>query len=458
MPARHLHFLGITGHTMRGVALAAKQLGYAVSGTDVPSYSVPGSDPLDKAGVAWSKTAEPSRLEGVDLLIISGGTAADDVMLEAAKERGIPVQSYAEFVGELAKAKHRIVVSGTHGKTTITSLIAWLLESAGRHPDYLVGVTPRNFSTSVRLSAANLMVFEGDEYRASAIDERSKFGFYKPEVLVITSLEMDHPDMFKDIADIRERFREVIDAMPETGLIVYWAGSDELGSLIGDAKSSSISYGDGGDYQADHVAFTSTGIAFDMYKNGDYVGHFSAPLFGRHNINNGMATIIVSLHEGLSTEEIQAGLQQFRGAARRFSIISAPQAVVRVIDDYAHHPTEVATTIEAARLHFSGRVIAVLRPHTYSRVKELLPEFREAVALADAAFVAEIEGARESGAATVSSRDIAQENGEHVRFEPDRAALIKRVVEEAQPGDTVLCMTVNGYDGLAEELARASKS
>ncbi|HEX7260126.1 MAG TPA: Mur ligase family protein [Candidatus Saccharimonadia bacterium] len=454
MAAKKLYFLGITGHTMRGLALAVQQLGYTVIGSDPGSYSVPGEDALDTAGIQWSKLADPAELKGIDGLIISGGTPADDPMLAAAKQRKIKVRSYAEFVGELAKSKRRIVVAGTHGKTTTTSLIAWLLESAGCQPDFLVGVRPHNFGSSVRLGDGRMMVLEGDEYRASTLDDHSKFWFYRPDVLVATSLEMDHPDMFTNVAAIRERFTALVKAMPKDGLMIYWAGSEELKKVAKTSAAAVQSYGIDGDLHVDHVAFGAGGVSFDLYKEDVYQGHFSAPLYGQHNVDNATAAIAVAAAEGLSVEEIQAGLQSFRGAVRRFDIVSPPQAAIRVVDDYAHHPSEIAATIEAARLHFDGRVLAVVRPHTYSRVKELMEGYREAVQDADMAFVASIEGAREAELETVvSGADIARENGNHVVYEPNRRKLIERVVEAARPGDVVVSMTVGGYDGLAAELA-----
>ena len=439
---------------MRGLALAVKHLGYQVSGSDEASYSIPGEDALDTAGIPWSKTADPIQLKGIDALIISGGTAADDPMLAAAREGKIAIRSYAEFVGELVASKRRIVVAGTHGKTTTTSLIAWLLESAGRQPDFLIGVRPYNFASSVRLSDSRVMVLEGDEYRASSLDERSKFWFYRPNVLVATSLEMDHPDMFADVSVIRQRFQELVQAMPKDGLVVYWTGSKELEAVVQKSSAPVRSYGEEGEVHVDHVAFGAAGVSFDLYRKGDYGGHFAVPLYGRHNVDNATAAVTVALAEGLSPEEIQEGLQTFRGAARRFDVVSPPQAEVRVVDDYAHHPSEIAATIEAARLHFNGRVVAVVRPHTYSRVKELLGGYRQAVAKADLAFVTDIESARETELeASVSGKDITQGNGDHVIYEPDREKLVERLAEAARPDDTVLSMTVGGYDGLAAELA-----
>jgi UDP-N-acetylmuramate: L-alanyl-gamma-D-glutamyl-meso-diaminopimelate ligase len=454
MAAKRLHFIGIAGHTMRGLALAARELGYEVSGTDSTAYP-PGSDWLDAQGLKWWREPAPEHITGVDRVIISGGVAKDDVELVAAQQQGITIQSYAEFVGELVAAKRRIVVSGTHGKTTTTSLIAWLLDSGGRQPDFLVGIQPRNFDSSVRLTDAKLGVLEGDEYRASTLDSRSKFWYYHPDMLVATSLEMDHPDMFTDVVAIQARFRELAEAMKPDGRVLYWSSSPALEAVFKDTPPQVATYGESGDWHANHVQLRPEGISFDLYEHDNHRGHFTVGLYGQHNVDNATAAIAVALGEGLTAEQIQEGCQNFKGASRRFEMVSAPESKIIVVDDYAHHPTEIAATLRAVKAHFGGRVIAVVRPHTYTRTATLLPQFREAVRLADYAFITDIEGAREAGAAmAVSSRDIVLDNGAHVSYAPDRKQLINDIAELAKPGDTVVCMTVGGYDGLAGELAK----
>ena len=453
MAAKKLHFLGVAGYTMRGIAVAAVELGYAVTGTDADAYP-PGSDWLDEHGLTWWRQPDAAHVEGVDTVIISGGTPTDDVELVAAQKQGIPIVSYAEFVGGLVATKRRIVVAGTHGKTTVTSLIAWLLESGGLHPDFLIGIQPHNFDSSVRISDSKVMVLEGDEYKASVLEERSKFDYYRPDVLVATSLEMDHPDLFKSVAEIEGRFAALAQGLPAAGRLLYWSGSKQLAEIAKEVGSRAESYGDVGTWHSEHVQLGPVGLSFDLYRGDDHQGHVTAPLYGRHNVDNVTAAVVAALGEGLSIEQIQTGLNDFRGVARRFEVVSAPQAKITVIDDYAHHPTEIAAVIAAAKQHFGRRVVAVVRPHTYSRVHELLGGYRTAVATADLAFVTEIEGAREAGgAAVVSGEDIARDNGDHVFFGPDRARLVERVVEAAKPGDVVVCMTVSGYDGLAAELA-----
>lgn len=453
MPAKRLHFLGIAGSTMAGIAVACRERGYEVTGTDPGAYP-PVTDWLDEQKITWWRKPDATHLDGVDEIVISGGTLPDDIELVAAHERNVPITSYAKFIGTLTAEQRSIVIAGTHGKTTTTSLVAWLLEAGGKQPDFLIGIQPRNFDTSVRLGGGAVVILEGDEYKASSLDERSKFSYYHPDVMAVTSLEMDHPDLFKGMEDISRRFIDVVKSMPTGGRFLYCADYSDLAAVAKAAACPTESYGESGDWQATGIRYEPEGIAFDVQHAGSYVGHFAAPLYGRHNVANCLAAIAVVLGEGLDAKQIQAGLAGFRGAARRFAFVSAPEAAVKVIDDYAHHPTEIAATIEAARAHFDGRIIAVVRPHTYSRVTKLLPEFRHAVAQADRAFVTDIEGAREQPVTgSVVAREIT--NGlDGAVYEPDRTALVDQVVAAARPGDVVLSMTVSGYEGLAAELAR----
>ncbi|MBW4061539.1 UDP-N-acetylmuramate--L-alanine ligase [Candidatus Saccharibacteria bacterium] len=455
---KHLFFVGIAGHAMRGLAYAAQQSGNQVTGLDVPATS-PGSDWLDEHGLVWTNISSPALLDGVDEVIISGGTAASDPILVEAAKRGLPVISFAEFLGKLTKDKRVISVAGSHGKTTTTAFITWLLESAGRQPDFLIGIQPFNFDSSARLVGSDIVVIEGDEYRASTLDERSKLQFYHPDVLVLTSVEMDHPDVFADLAAVKARFAEVIAAMPPNGHLIAWSDSAAVTELAAHAKAPVVLYGlQSGSVVGRNISYTATGIEFDLEIDGHVLGRLAVPLFGRHNVLNSLAAAAVAIGEGLRFGDIAAGAATFKGAYRRFNVVSMPTSPVTVIDDYAHHPTEVAATIQAAKLHFAGRrVVAIFRPHTYSRTKTLLHEFQHAFGEADKAYITGIEGAREAGQeASVSGADVATGIGASTTYEPDRAKLVETVIADAKAGDVILCMTVSGYDKLSGELAQRS--
>lgn len=451
----HLYFIGIAGHAMRGLALAARDNGYTVSGLDEGAVP-PGSDWLNEHKFDWAQKFAPQQLEGVTAVIVTGaGATPDHPAITAAQARKIPVKSFAQLFGELTADEPVIAVAGTHGKTTTTALIAWLLESAGRQPDYLVGIQPFNFESSVRLGVGKIAVVEADEYRASALETKSKAQYYHPDTLVLTSVEHDHPDMFPDLAAVDKRFREIVGGLPKTGRLIACAEAHNVLDIAAGAPCPVTTYGlSSGDFQPLKVEFTPAGIEFEVNQSGETLGRITVALYGRHNVLNALAATAAARSIGLSFDQIKTGMAAFKGAYRRFNIVSAPGAAVTVVDDYAHHPTEVATNLEAARLHFKDRrIIVVFRPHTYSRTAALLGEYRRAFADADVAIITDIEGARETGAAvTVSGQDIVDGLDGQARYEPNRDDLIALVTERAQPGDVILCLSVSGYQNLSQEL------
>ncbi|GAC1370999.1 MAG: UDP-N-acetylmuramate:L-alanyl-gamma-D-glutamyl-meso-diaminopimelate ligase [Candidatus Saccharimonadales bacterium] len=452
----HLYFVGIAGHAMRGLALAARDNGYEVTGLD-PSAVPPGSDWLDQQGFTWAKEYRSEQLDGVTDIIITGAhVTPDSPVIQDARRRDIPVQSYAEFFGQLTKFADVIAVAGTHGKTTTTALIAWLLESAGAHPDFLIGIQPYNFPASVRFTGSQVAVVEADEYKASSLDTRSKAQHYHADTLVLTSVEHDHPDLFLDLKSVINRFHEIVAAIPASGHLVAWAESDTVVGITEAAACPVITYGlEKGDYQARDIEYLPEGIALDIIHAGRSLGRITTQLYGEHNVLNVLGAAAAVLSQGIDIEKIIAGAATFKGAYRRFNIVSEPTSKITVIDDYAHHSTEVATNIEAAKLHFPGRrVVAVFRPHTYTRIAALLPEYQQALSQANLAYVTDIEGARETGKQpTVSGQDIVDKISASAHFVAGRADLIKQIIEATEPGDVILCMTVSGYDDLAPELA-----
>jgi UDP-N-acetylmuramate--L-alanine ligase len=449
--SEHYHILGIAGHAMSGVAVALQRLGHTVTGTDPGAYP-PATDFLDGHGIQWWREADAAHLDGVTVVVLGGGVPLDHPELLAAQQQGLSIRSYPEVVGELVAGARRIAVTGTHGKTTTTSLIAWLLESAGRQPDYVIGIKPHNFESSVRLAGSDIAVLEGDEYRSSLLDLSPKFLHYHPDVVIITSIEHDHPDMYPDLASVQESFRSLVRGLPSDGRLLICEGSEGVTEVAVEANAPISTYGPHGHWSPVQVEYRPDGVAFDLMRHGKLVGRIEVALYGEHNVLNATAAAAVVLQEDVSLEQLQAGMRSFAGAARRFERVSAAGAAITVVDDYAHHPTEVVATIAAAKAHFHGRVIAVFMPHTYSRTAALLDEYRAAFRDADQAYILPIEGAREADiATTVSGADMVA--GDRMAYAPDREELLGKITADARPGDVVLCMTVSGYDRFAQELA-----
>jgi UDP-N-acetylmuramate--L-alanine ligase len=453
----HFYFIGIAGHAMRGLALAAFELGNTVTGLDPGADEGAASKWLGDHHIQWTREFEPHMLDTVTAVIVTGAHADNDfpAIIEAGR-RGIAIKSSAQLFGELTKDERVISVVGTHGKTSTTALITWILEASGKHPDYLVGIRPFNFDTSVRLQGGHVAVVEGDEYRASKLEMKSKVQYYHPDVLVLTSVEHDHPDMYPDLASVVTRFTEIVSAVPAAGQLVVCAESKTAMSIKKSAHCPTTTYGiETGDYRARDISYLATGIEFDVEHAGSVMGRIAVGLYGQHNVLNTLAAVAVCLEEGLGFDRIVSSAATFKGAYRRFNVLSKPDAQITVVDDYAHHPTEVATNIEAAKLHFpTRRVVVVFRPHTYSRTKALLEEYKQAFARADLVYIASIEGAREAGQEhTVSGNDIVRSLAMPALYAPDRTELVRRIKLDSRPGDVVLCFTVSGYEQLAEELA-----
>ena len=450
--SQKLHFIGIAGQAFRGIAYAAKLQGYEVTGTDENAYP-PGTDWLDAHGIQWWREPDPAHLNGVGQVIINSQYTAQHPEIVAAKAMKISVVSWAEFVGELIKNSKRIVISGTHGKTTTTSLVTWILEKAGRKPDFLIGAPPLNFDSTVRLTGAKLTVLEGDEYISSQLDPTSKIKYYRPDELVVTSLEMDHPDVFKDLSDIRQRFADVINAMPESGRLIYYPQS-QAGNLVRTSLHKETYDLVDADWSAKDLEFQPTGLKFTVVNKDRELGQVEVPLFGTHNVLNCLAAVAVVWEEQLDWALIQQALLEFKGVAQRLQRITSPDAAVKVFNDYAHHPTEVKSTINAVRKHHpNSRIITVFQPHTYSRTTALLEEYRHAFDEADQTYIAKIEGAREAHLAhTVSGADIAAGSDGQIEYIEDREELMDKVIAEAKSGDVILVMTVNNFGKFAEEL------
>lgn len=449
MATQHMHFLGIAGHAMRGIALAAQQLGYSVSGTDEGAVP-PGSDWLDAQHLTWWSRPDPKHLEGVDKLIVSGGSPPDHPEIVAARQRQIPILSFAQLLDELLQAEQRLVISGTHGKTTTAALVAWILESAGFSPSFVIGAPTANFSSTTHLVTSKYAVIEGDEYRASQLDTNSKLFYYHPDYLLITSVEMDHPDFFKNLDAVVAKFSEVANAMKPTQVIVYNA-LDSLAAKVAQASPArAVSYGSGADYFASNVSFNDEGIKLSISATGQELGPLQVGLYGQHNVANTLGAVALARELGVSEEAIKKALASFKGTYRRFSITNSKQGF-RVIDDYAHHPTAIATNIEAVRRHFGGKCIAVLQPHTFSRTRALAAGFAQALKGADRAYVLDIEAARENNqASSFSSAQLA--DGKTVFYQPDAHQLVQDIAARADSDTTVLVMSVSNQDELIQNL------
>jgi UDP-N-acetylmuramate: L-alanyl-gamma-D-glutamyl-meso-diaminopimelate ligase len=456
----HVHVLGICGYATFGAAELARERGDRVTGSDDHAYP-PMSDAVTAAGIQWENHSDPANLDrwGVpDLVVVGNQTRPANLELEAVRQRGIPCLSEIEFYVSLAGDRTRLTVCGTHGKTTTSALLVHILERARMDPGFRLGSTSLDLGGTSRLGTGPF-VFEGDEYTSAPWDPRPKFLHTRPHGACVTRLELDHPDVYASLDAYREPFVELARTMPAGGVLALCADDPECLALRDVATSVAVTYGtkSGSDWRIEHPHEQDGMQRFRVERSAgplDVVLTFP----GLHNAQNACAALILAEFAGVEPATAVDACADFLGPARRFQILGEV-AGVAVVDDYAHHPTEVAAAIDAARQRYPGRrLVAVHTPHTYSRVSRLLEDYRSSFTGADVVIIGPIEEARERGMPRiVSSQDVADRAGPahavHVVGSSDEA--IDLVTRIRRRGDVILVLSLGGFDKLAPRLRDA---
>ncbi|GAB3027164.1 UDP-N-acetylmuramate:L-alanyl-gamma-D-glutamyl-meso-diaminopimelate ligase [Bowmanella dokdonensis] len=444
----HIHILGICGTFMGGIAALAKAMGHRVTGSDTNVYP-PMSTQLEQLGITLTQGFDPSQLEPApDLVVIGNALSRGNPAVEAVLDRNLPYTSGPQWLLEnLLKDRWVLAVAGTHGKTTTSSMLAWVLEYAGLNPGFLIGGIPENFGISARLGEAPFFVIEADEYDSAFFDKRSKFVHYRPRTLVLNNLEFDHADIFEDLAAIQKQFHHLLRMMPGTGLVLSPADDAnlertlEMGCWTPVEKTAR-------DWQIVNVS--ADGRQFDILFQNALQGRVEWSLMGGHNRNNGLMAIAAARHAGVPTSVAIEALNQFRNVKRRMET-RARVAGITLYDDFAHHPTAIATTIAGLRARVGDeRILAVLEPRSNTMKMGV---HKDSLAAswqgADAAFVLEPAGLGWSMQALVDKSQTPT----WLTSELDR--LIERLVEQAKPGDHILMMSNGGFGGIHQKLQQA---
>lgn len=460
---KHVHILGICGYTTSGLALMAGRAGYFVTGSDEDAYP-PTTDLLTDAGITWHNFHDTKNLTEwgrPDFIVQANQVRANNPELLAALEQHIPLISDSEFFYQLTTDRLRIAICGSHGKTTVSALVVWILETAGRHPGFRLGTLTKNFNSAVRLGEGNEFVFEGDEYTTTFSDTRPKFYYFHPKFAIINNIEWDHPDVFETPIIYRNLFKKyLVEPMPKDGLLVVNADDNDAVEVVKKTPCRVVTFGiDSGNYRATKIEYRVNETTFLLVRGEEELGILTLGLIGEHNLRNSLAAICLSLEMGISLTDVKKALKTFKGTSRRFEVIGEKRGIV-VIDDYAHHPTKVRETVKAARIKYpNGRIFAVYVPHTYSRTKALFDQYLEAFKGADFLLMADIEPARERHLeALVNSKELVSgisKKQKNVYYLPDQKQIVDFVKKNARAGDVVLCMSVRGFDGLAQNLVKA---
>ncbi len=465
----HVHFVAIAGTGMGSLAGLLKGRGWEVTGSDEGVYP-PMSTALEGWGIPVRQGFDPAhvRERRPDLVVIGNAVRPDNPEARAALDDGLPVLSFPDALYEHAiRGRHSVVVTGTHGKTTTTSLIATLLYEVGRDPSMLVGGLTANFDGSFREGSGPEFVVEGDEYDTVFFDKTPKFLHYHPDTLVITSIEFDHADIYRDLAHIQEQFRTLVSRMPAGGTIVAAADSPTVAAVLDAAPCRVVTYGveDGapsaGDLVATALATDADGVVFDVRRGGEVIARPRLGLVGSHNVANALAGLLAVEATGVGLAEAAAVLERYRGVKRRQEVRGEAGGVL-VIDDFAHHPTAVRGTVEALAARYAGRrIVAVFEPRSNTSRRALFQEdYARSFDAAAHVVVAEVDADpiySATGEVTerLSARRLADDlvaRGIAAVAREDVDAIVAHLARELVPGDVVVTLSNGGFGGIWDKL------
>lgn len=447
--SERLHILGICGTFMGGLALLARELGFEVSGSDSNIYP-PMSTQLAESGIPLLDGYRPEHLlPAPDQVVIGNALSRGNPVVEAVLDRGLAYTSGPQWLGEnVLQQRHVLAVSGTHGKTTTASMLAWILESAELAPGFLIGGVPGNFAQSARLGSSRFFVIEADEYDSAFFDKRSKFIHYRPNTLVINNIEFDHADIFADLSAIETQFHHLVRCVPSSGVIIRGEGA-AIDRVLERGVWSPVEYcsvtTEGAYWR--WRALDASGRALEITSPDGESAAINWNLIGAHNAANAVAAIAAACAVGVELSTAAAALNQFAGVKRRMELFGAA-AGIEVYDDFAHHPTAIKTSLEAmASLQQDGRVIAVIEPRSNTMKMGWHRErLAESVAAADYAFWYQPTGLGWDLRETLAHSSTPQEVVSAIDD------LIERIVAVAAPGDRIVIMSNGGFDGLHQRL------
>lgn len=449
----HLHILGICGTFMGGLAALAREAGHKVTGCDTNVYP-PMSTQLEALGIELITGfgAEQLALKP-DVFVIGNVVTRGErfPLMEAILDAGLPYVSGPQWLAEhVLQGRHVLAVAGTHGKTTTTSMLAWILEHAGQKPGFLVGGVPQNFGVSARLGEGKPFVIEADEYDTAFFDKRSKFVHYRPRTAVLNNLEHDHADIFPDLAAIETQFHHLVRTVPASGRLVVNAREEALQRVIARGCWSEVLRFGAKKEEAGMLRARGEPQAFDVLRGSLKVARVEWGLIGEHNQLNALAAIAAAEHVGVSPEQSAAALSEFQNVRRRMELRGEARGI-KVYDDFAHHPTAIRTTINGLRRRIApaDRILAIFEPRSNTmKLGTMKAQLPWALEEADLAFC------NQQGL-TWDAKEALAPMGAQAVVGAHADALVAAVVKAAKPGDHLLCMSNGGFDGIHDKLLAA---
>jgi len=432
---KRLHFIGVGGSGMSGIAEILLNHGYGISGSDLKKTPV--TERLENMGVRIYYNHSADNVGDSDVVVVSSAIRGDNAELTAAIERGIPAIPRAEMLAELMRMKYGIGIAGTHGKSTTSSLIGEVLTGGGLDPTVIVGGIVVNLSSNVRLGTGEYLVAEADEFDKS-------FLRLTPTIAVVTNMEREHMECYDDMDELRGAFVKFMNKVPFYGAVILCIDESPLQEVLPEIERRIITYGlsTQAHVRAVKIDFSNEGTSFVVVADDISLGEIQTKMIGIHNVKNTLAAVAVGLEVGIEFKQIKQALAKFKGVYRRFQIKGEIDGIL-VIDDFGHHPTEIQVTLQAAKMAYNDhRIVAVFQPHLYSRTRDFYQEFGKAFLNSDVLVLTEIYGAREEPIAGVSGDMIvraAKDYGHRdVYFEPDREKIPELLESITKPGDMVL--------------------
>jgi UDP-N-acetylmuramate: L-alanyl-gamma-D-glutamyl-meso-diaminopimelate ligase len=461
---RHIHLIAICGVGMSALAGMLQARGFRVTGSDQNVYP-PMSTQLEALGIDLRQGFSPDHLaDHPDLIVVGNAVSRSNPEVQTMLAQGIPFLSFPQALAEFFLLdRHPIVVVGTHGKTTTASLLAWILESAGLDPSYMIGGLPRNFGTNYKLGNSAFFVVEGDEYDTAFFDKGPKFLHYRPRTAILTSIEFDHADIYRDLDHVKEAFRRFVRILPSDGYLAAGVDFPHVVDLLASAPCRWEGYGfaDQVHWRAGHVEVDEEATRFLVQHQHQRIGMFRWTSVGHHNIQNALGVIAVARHLGLSFDAIRAGLQSFAGVKRRQEVRGVVREIT-VIDDFAHHPTAIRETLAALRAKYHGRHLwAVFEPRSAtSRRATFQQDFVGAFAEADRVVIAGLfspDGIPPDARLSPErlAHEIACRGAKDAVYLPEVGAIVDHVATGARAGDVVVIMSNGGFGGIHEKLLEA---
>lgn len=457
-----IHVSGICGTAMASLAALLKAQGHELTGSDQDVYP-PMSTQLEALGIPIrSPYAAENVPADADLVVIGNALSRGNPEVEAVLDAKRRMTSLPALLSELFLRERRsLVVAGTHGKTTTTSLLAYLLDRAGRAPSFLIGGVPVDYGISARLGSGPEFVIEGDEYDTAFFDKRPKFVHYQPDVAILGNVEYDHADIYPDLAAVKNAFFRLLCVVPRRGLVVAGIESEAVRELLPRAfsRTATFALGQDADWRGDVAGAGERGLRFRLRVGGADRGEYELGIPGEHNVRNALAALCAAADVGVEPEACRDALREFRGVKRRQERRGEANGVA-VYDDFAHHPTAVRATLEALRPLVRGRLWCVFEPRSYtSRTRTFLAAFADAFTRADEVILAAVHlPGKVPEAQRLSERelvDAACARGARARFIPEVPAIVEAIAREARPGDAVAVLSNGGFGGIHGRLLEA---